>query len=180
MRNDKKSRSKTGLYKPRSKRTSEQGVAEKRDPSLRSPIGTGTGRASHPCRMLRLSKSYSETVQPLRVSWRSWSAGKLLDSDALENRFLLNWRASGMVEKDRAAFLVQGLQVQDFSTQGLQVQTLIPGNPPCLFALAGSPYTFGGGAKGPVILPAFKAGDSALREPSGGFDSHTLPPKIRK
>jgi hypothetical protein len=33
-----------------------------------------------------------------------------------------------------------------------------------------------GGEKGPVILPVFKAGDSALREPSGGFDSHTLPP----
>jgi len=30
-----------------------------------------------------------------------------------------------------------------------------------------------------VILPVFKAGDSALREPSGGFDSHTLPPKAR-
>ena len=27
-----------------------------------------------------------------------------------------------------------------------------------------------------MIFPAFKAGDSALREPSGGFDSHTLPP----
>jgi hypothetical protein len=33
-----------------------------------------------------------------------------------------------------------------------------------------------GGERGPVILPVFKAGDSALREPSGGFDSHTLPP----
>src|SRR5271163_4151821 len=33
-----------------------------------------------------------------------------------------------------------------------------------------------GGARGPVILPAFKAGDSTLREPNGGFDSHTLPP----
>jgi len=27
-----------------------------------------------------------------------------------------------------------------------------------------------------VTFPAFKAGDSALREPSGEFDSHTLPP----
>jgi hypothetical protein len=45
-----------------------------------------------------------------------------------------------------------------------------------LFAAVASHYTFCGGAKGPVILPAFKAGDSALREPSGGFDSHTLPP----
>jgi hypothetical protein len=27
-----------------------------------------------------------------------------------------------------------------------------------------------------VILPAFKAGDAALRGPNGGFDSHTLPP----
>ena len=34
-----------------------------------------------------------------------------------------------------------------------------------------------GSAWGPVILPVFKSGDSALREPSGGFDSHTLPPK---
>src|SRR5258708_13467289 len=33
-----------------------------------------------------------------------------------------------------------------------------------------------GGAGAPVILPAFKAGDSALRESNGGFDSHTLPP----
>jgi len=29
-----------------------------------------------------------------------------------------------------------------------------------------------------VILPAFKAGDSALRESNGGFDSHTLPPHL--
>ena len=29
---------------------------------------------------------------------------------------------------------------------------------------------------GPVTCPAFKAGDSALRDPNGGFDSHTLPP----
>jgi len=29
-----------------------------------------------------------------------------------------------------------------------------------------------------VTFPAFKAGDSALREPSGGFDSHTLPPSV--
>jgi hypothetical protein len=27
-----------------------------------------------------------------------------------------------------------------------------------------------------VTLPAFKAGDSVLRGPNGGFDSHTLPP----
>ena len=27
-----------------------------------------------------------------------------------------------------------------------------------------------------MILPAFKAGDAALRGPDGGFDSHTLPP----
>ena len=36
----------------------------------------------------------------------------------------------------------------------------------------------GGGARGPVILPAFKAGDPALRGPGGGFDSHTLPPDL--
>ena len=36
-----------------------------------------------------------------------------------------------------------------------------------------------GGARGPVILPAFKAGDSALRGSNGGFDSHTLPPPHR-
>src|SRR5580704_17169936 len=35
-----------------------------------------------------------------------------------------------------------------------------------------------GGARGPVILPAFKAGDSALRGSNGGFDSHTLPPLL--
>jgi hypothetical protein len=29
-----------------------------------------------------------------------------------------------------------------------------------------------------VILPAFKAGDPALRGSGGGFDSHTLPPKF--
>jgi hypothetical protein len=29
---------------------------------------------------------------------------------------------------------------------------------------------------GPLIFPAFKAGDSALSESNGGFDSHTLPP----
>jgi hypothetical protein len=34
----------------------------------------------------------------------------------------------------------------------------------------------GGGENGPVTVPAFKAGDSALRESNGGFDSHTLPP----
>jgi len=33
-----------------------------------------------------------------------------------------------------------------------------------------------GGERGPVTSPAFKAGDRALREPYGGFDSHTLPP----
>jgi len=37
--------------------------------------------------------------------------------------------------------------------------------------------TDNGGERDPVIFPAFKAGDSALREPSGGFDSHTLPPQ---
>ena len=31
---------------------------------------------------------------------------------------------------------------------------------------------------GPVTCPAFKAGDSALRDPNGGFDSHTLPPYL--
>jgi hypothetical protein len=35
---------------------------------------------------------------------------------------------------------------------------------------------FDGGERGPVIFPAFKAGDSALRGSNGGFDSHTLPP----
>ena len=29
-----------------------------------------------------------------------------------------------------------------------------------------------------MTFPAFKAGDSALSEPSGEFDSHTLPPQI--
>ena len=38
------------------------------------------------------------------------------------------------------------------------------------------PYTLAGGEKGPVTLPAFKAGDPALRGSGGGFDSHTLPP----
>jgi len=33
-----------------------------------------------------------------------------------------------------------------------------------------------GGARGPVILPVFKAGDPSLRGVDGGFDSHTLPP----
>jgi len=37
-------------------------------------------------------------------------------------------------------------------------------------------YNFPGGENGPVTVPAFKAGDSALRESNGGFDSHTLPP----
>ncbi len=35
-----------------------------------------------------------------------------------------------------------------------------------------------GGERGPVILVAFKAIDPALREPNGGFDSHTLPPQF--
>src|SRR5271165_819579 len=37
-------------------------------------------------------------------------------------------------------------------------------------------YTGCGGEKGPVTFPAFKAGDSFLRGPNGGFDSHTPPP----
>jgi hypothetical protein len=37
-------------------------------------------------------------------------------------------------------------------------------------------YSGRGGERGPVTFPAFKAGDSALSEPSGEFDSHTLPP----
>src|SRR5271165_3799321 len=37
-------------------------------------------------------------------------------------------------------------------------------------------YTGLGGEKGPVTFPAFKAGDSFLRGPNGGFDSHTPPP----
>src|SRR5882724_4665080 len=37
-------------------------------------------------------------------------------------------------------------------------------------------YTLDGGERGPVIFPAFKAGDSVLSGPNGGFDSHTLPP----
>jgi hypothetical protein len=39
-------------------------------------------------------------------------------------------------------------------------------------------YTGCGGEKGPVTFPAFKAGDSFLRGPNGGFDSHTPPPNI--
>jgi hypothetical protein len=39
--------------------------------------------------------------------------------------------------------------------------------------MIGSEY---GGEKGPVIFTAFKAVDSVLRGPNGGFDSHTLPP----
>ena len=39
-------------------------------------------------------------------------------------------------------------------------------------------YNSSGGENGPVTVPAFKAGDSALRESNGGFDSHTLPPKL--
>ena len=35
-----------------------------------------------------------------------------------------------------------------------------------------------GGARGPVILPVFKAGDPSLRGVDGGFDSHTLPPNF--
>jgi hypothetical protein len=38
------------------------------------------------------------------------------------------------------------------------------------------PYTANGGERGPVIFPAFKAGDSVLSGSNGGFDSHTLPP----
>ena len=38
------------------------------------------------------------------------------------------------------------------------------------------PYNARGGEKGPVILPAFKAGDSVPCGRNGGFDSHTLPP----
>ena len=41
-----------------------------------------------------------------------------------------------------------------------------------------SRYTSSGGENGPVTVPAFKAGDSALRESNGGFDSHTLPPTL--
>jgi hypothetical protein len=37
-------------------------------------------------------------------------------------------------------------------------------------------FAHSGGERGPVTFPAFKAGDSALGEPSGEFDSHTLPP----
>jgi hypothetical protein len=37
-----------------------------------------------------------------------------------------------------------------------------------------------GGEGGPVTFPAFKAGDSTLREPNGGFDFHTPPPKISR
>jgi hypothetical protein len=35
-----------------------------------------------------------------------------------------------------------------------------------------------GGERGPVTFPAFKAGDSALRESNGGFDFHTPPPQV--
>jgi hypothetical protein len=35
-----------------------------------------------------------------------------------------------------------------------------------------------GGERGPVTFPAFKAGDSALRESNGGFDFHTPPPNV--
>src|SRR5580704_639170 len=37
--------------------------------------------------------------------------------------------------------------------------------------------THNGGEKDPVIFPAFKAGDSALRGSNGGFDFHTPPPQ---
>ena len=37
-------------------------------------------------------------------------------------------------------------------------------------------YNGHGGERGPVTLPAFKAGDPFLRGTGGGFDSHTLPP----
>jgi hypothetical protein len=39
-------------------------------------------------------------------------------------------------------------------------------------------FAHSGGERGPVTFPAFKAGDSALSEPSGEFDSHTLPPNL--
>jgi hypothetical protein len=39
-------------------------------------------------------------------------------------------------------------------------------------------YTSPGGERGPVISPAFKAGDSVLSGSNGGFDSHTLPPYL--
>jgi len=44
----------------------------------------------------------------------------------------------------------------------------------------GGPFSYNpnGGEMGPVTCPAFKAGDSALRESNGGFDSHTLPPTL--
>jgi hypothetical protein len=47
-----------------------------------------------------------------------------------------------------------------------------------LLAANHDPYNVRGGEKGPVILPAFKAGDSVLDGRNGGFDSHTLPPNF--
>src|SRR5260370_14254591 len=38
-------------------------------------------------------------------------------------------------------------------------------------------YTSPGGERGPVTSPAFKAGDSVLSGPNGGFDFHTPPPR---
>ena len=45
--------------------------------------------------------------------------------------------------------------------------------------LLSSAYQANGGARGPVTLPVFKAGDPSLCGVDGGFDSHTLPPKSR-
>jgi len=39
-------------------------------------------------------------------------------------------------------------------------------------------YTSPGGERGPVISPAFKAGDSVLSGSNGGFDFHTPPPTL--
>ncbi len=47
-------------------------------------------------------------------------------------------------------------------------------NKPCAIL----PLHRNGGEGGPVTFPAFKAGDPTLREPDGGFDSHTLPPEF--
>jgi len=57
---------------------------------------------------------------------------------------------------------------------------LTPGRTPSLlrnlrtFGKALSIY--GGGERGPVTFPAFKAGDAFLRGTGGGFDFHTPPP----
>jgi hypothetical protein len=50
---------------------------------------------------------------------------------------------------------------------------------PDLNAHARGLYNPIGGERGPVTFPVFKAGDPALRELNGGFDSHTLPPKFQ-